>query len=159
MSNASPILFGGTSRKSILRPVLIVLVFAVLGPLFGLLSLMVVSVFHTALADPLSFADKPSLLGVTGGLAFLYVFSLVYGGIQALFVGIVAGWTYRSAGRVTLRVVMAAAAVACALFLLVTAVRAGGIDLPGIGLALLAHAVAAFCCWLIVARWRSRGLS
>lgn len=90
--------------------------------------------------------------------ALLYGFSLLYGGLQSAFVGVVALLTYVARGRVSFWPVMAAAALAAAGFLLVvmTAMAREGKTMDGVTAAFLIvpHLVAAASCWLIVSDWR-----
>jgi hypothetical protein len=153
--------FPAPVAKSVLhigwRPVLIVLIFAFLGPIFGMLSLFAYAAISTLMIEPFSLDGMPSLARFIAGLLFLFGFSYLYGGIQAAITGIAAAWSYARNGRVCLKHVLFAAALCYAAVFGFAFSRLGQAFFgANIWFMVVPHLFAAFFCWLLVSSWRAK---
>ncbi len=146
------------------KPLLIWLVFVVIGPPLGLLAILAVALARNTFATagtPESLAlpwHWPPFSASIDAVGLLYGASMLFGGLQAAFVGFAAAASYLAKGRVLLWAVLASALVAYVVFILMVANaltrQARPLDESALLLTAIPHIAAAVGCWLIVAHWR-----
>jgi hypothetical protein len=144
------------------KPWLIWLIFALIGPLVGLTAMLVVSSVWEILygtVERAAFFHSPVAWcsRTIGMVALAYPWALLFGGVQAALVGVVAALSYVGWGRVSFAAVMIASTltfIGLSLLAFGSARSTEPVTWQKLASMALPHLSAGFVCWLVVAPLR-----
>jgi energy-converting hydrogenase Eha subunit C len=151
-----------------LGPWIIWLAFVTIGPFVGTAALVtgggIVAVYQQAMERQLFLHEPVMWIVRLGQLStFAYPLAMLFGGVQAGLVGLVAARSYVMVGRVSFAAVAIASLLTAAGFLIIIGLGARSGSEPLTFVAALGwmaiHLTAGIVCWLIVARLRGGTLS
>jgi hypothetical protein len=147
------------------KPWLIWLIFLLVGPFIGFVVVLGGSGIAAVFSQPVeraAFLHDPFmwLVKLLQILVWAYPFALLFGGLKAGLVGIVAARGYVAWGRVSFWTVFIASLVSCAAFLLLISLPRAQSEYSAVGwkpivLFVLVHLAAAAGCWVLVSRLRN----
>jgi hypothetical protein len=150
------------------KPWLIWHIFLLVGPFIGFVVVLGGSGIATVFSQPVeraAFLHDPFmwLVKLLQILVWAYPFALLFGGLQAGLVGIVAARGYVAWGRVSFWAVIIVSLVSCAAFLLMISLPRGQSEYYAAGwkpivLFVLVHLAVAAGCWVLVSRLRNHKL-